>query len=246
MMFSLALTMTSPSNSFQKIIKSKRKTSLILERHGNCNDKLATSSDQKQTASSVGSPAPCWTQWLAAAATVVAIIISTAPAQAWPEKGLVTLKEDDNGKYAIVDFTKQNCKISGLVEGLNLYACFAYLSGDASLISITYLIESDDVQIKKRVKCKLSDNPNQALIFLPRYKGNQSWKSPASSVKSRNVEQDSSGRYYASMTIDAWWLRSNKFVNMGLIDARADDICGLSLYFKPSKKLIRAIDRLSQ
>ena len=62
------------------------------------------------------------TQWLAAAATLVAIIISPTPALAWPEKGLVTHKEDEDGKYAIVDFKKQNCKISGsLTEDLNLY-----------------------------------------------------------------------------------------------------------------------------
>ena len=187
------------------------------------------------------------TQWLAAAATLVAIIISPAPALAWPEKGLVTHKEDEDGKYAIVDFKKQNCKISGsLAEDLNLYGCFAYLSGDASVISITYLIESDDAQIKERVKCRLSDNPNQALIFHPRYKDNQSREAPASTVNRRDVKQDSSGKYYAVITINGWWLRSNKYVNMGLIDARADDICGLSFYFKPSKKLVRTIDQLSQ
>ena len=112
------------------------------------------------------------------------IIIIPAPAQAWPEKGLVTHKDDKNGKYTIVDFKQHNCKISGsLAEGLDLHACFAYLSGDANLISIIYLIESDDIQIKKRVKCKLSGNPNQALIFHPRYNDKQFKEALASTVK---------------------------------------------------------------
>ena len=184
---------------------------------------------------------------LAAAATLAAIIVSPSPAHAWPEKGSVSHKRDENGQYAIVNFTRKNCKISGsLAKGLYLYDCFAYLSGDANLISITYLVKSNDVEIKKRVKCSLSDNPNQALIFHPRYKDNQFRKSLASTVKRRNVVQDSTGRYEAAITIDGWWLRSNKFVNIGLMDARADDICGLSYYFKPSRELIRAIDRLSQ
>ena len=246
-MFFPGLKLSSPSMTSHEDNKSRRRILWISEQFVYCKDKIFLASDQKQSASTVDCK-PTWrTQWLAAAATLVAIIISPAPAQAWPEKGSVTHKEDENGKYAIVDFKHQNCKISGsLAEGLDLYGCFAYLSGDANLISITYLIEGDDVQIKKRVKCKLSDNPNQALIFHPRYKDNQSRKSLASTVKRRNVEQDSSGRYDAAITIDGWWLRSNKFVNMGLIDARADDICGLSFYFKPSKKLIRAIDRLSK
>ena len=105
---------------------------------------------------------------------------------------------------------------------------------------------SNDVQIKKLVQCKLSGNPNQALVFHPRYKDNQFRKSLVSTVKRRNVEQANGGRYYGAITIDGWWLKSNKFVNMGLMDAKADDICGISFYFKPSKKLIRAIDRLSR
>ena len=246
-MFLLDLKLTSPSMSAQKKFKSWSGIWRILERYVNCKDKLLSARDQKQAASMFDSKAAFRTQWIAAAATLVAIIISPMPAQAWPEKGSVTHKEDDNGKYTIVDFKKQNCKISGpLAEGLDLYACFAYLSDDASLISITYLIESNDAQITKRIQCKLSDNPNQALIFHPRYKDNQSRKSLVSKVKNRNVEQDSNGRYDATVTIDGWWLRSNKFVNMGLINARADDICGLSFYFKPSKKLVRAINYLSK
>ena len=246
-MFSLNLKLTSPSMSSQNKIKSRHGIMRILEGYGNCKDKLESASDQKQVASAFDGMAAWWTQWLAAAATLVAIIISPAPAQAWPEKGLVTDKEDENGKYTIVDFKRQNCKISGpLVESLDLYACYAYLSGDAHLISITYLMASNDVQIKKRVQCKLSDNPNQALIFHPRYKDNQSRKSFVSKVTNRNVERDSNGRHDAVITIDGWWLRSNKFVNMGLINARADDICGLSFYFKPSKKLVRAINYLSK
>ena len=246
-MFSLNLKLTSPSMSSQNKIKSRHGIMRILEGYGNCKDKLESASDQKQVASAFDGMAAWWTQWLAAAATLVAIIISPAPAQAWPEKGLVTDKEDENGKYTIVDFKRQNCKISGpLVESLDLYACYAYLSGDAHLISITYLMASNDVQIKKRVQCKLSDNPNQALVFHPRYKDNQFRKSLVSTVKRRNVEQSNGGRYYGAITIDGWWLKSNKFVNMGLMDAKADDICGISFYFKPSKKLIRAIDRLRQ
>ena len=246
-MFLLDLKLTAPTMSTQKKFKSWSGIWRNLERYGNCKDKSVPVCDQKQAASVFDCKAALRTQWIAAAATVVAMIISPIPAQAWPEKGSVTHREGANGKYTIVDFKKQNCKISGpLAEGLDLYACFAYLSDDASLISISYLIASNDAQIKKRIQCKLSDNPNQALIFHPRYKDNQSRKSFVSKVTNRNVERDSNGRHDAVITIDGWWLRSNKFVNMGLINARADDICGLSFYFKPSKKLIRAINDLSK
>ena len=185
----------------------------------NCKIKLAALCDQKKVTTEFDFQAAWRTKWFVAAATLMSIIISPAPAQAWPEKGLVTHKEDDNGKYTIVDFKQQNCKISGpLIDGLDLYACFAYLSDDASVISLSYLIASEDVEIKKRIQCKLSENPNQALIFHPRYKDNESRKSLITKVKSRNVEKDDNGIYYGSIVIDGWWLRSNKFVNMGLKD----------------------------
>ncbi|WP_028952054.1 hypothetical protein [Synechococcus sp. CC9616] len=243
----LGLKSKTPLISSQKKLKPWSQIMRIIESYENCEEKPATLSDQKKVATAFNFQAAWRTKLLAASATLMSIIISPAPAQAWPEKGLVTHKEDDNGKYTIVDFKQQNCKISGpLTDGLDLYACFAYLSDDASVISLSYLIDSEDVEIKKRIQCKLSDNPNQALIFHPRYKDDQSRKSLMTTVKSRNVEKDENGRYYGSIVIDGWWLRSNKFVNMGLKDAKADDICGLSIYFKPSKKFIRVINDLSK
>ena len=246
-MFLLDLKSKPTLISFQKKLKPWSQTWRLIENYENCKEKLAALSDQMKVATTFNFQAAWRTKWLAASATLMSIILSPAPAQAWPEKGLVTHKEDDNGKYTIVDFKQQNCKISGpLIDGLDLYACFAYLSDDASVISLSYLIASEDVEIKKRIQCKLSDNPNQALIFNPRYKDNESRKSLITTVKSRTVEKDDNGIYYGSMVIDGWWLRSNKFVNKGLKDAKADDICGLSIYFKPSKKLIRAINDISK
>ena len=245
-MFLLDLRFFSPLMSSQAKNKPGHGITCFWGRYENHKDKLVSASSQKQAPSGFAFKAPWRARWLATAATLLAIFVCPAAVNAWPEQSSVSHKEDENGQYAIVDFTKENCKISGpLAERLYLYDCFAYLSGDARSISITYLIESNDVQIKKRVKCKLSDNPAQALIFHPRYKDNQFRKSLASAVKRRNVVQDSSGGYDASITIDGWWLRSNKFVNMGLMDARADDVCGLSYYFKPSNELIRAIQRLN-
>lgn len=246
-MFLFDLKSKPPLISSQKKLKPWSQIWRIIKSYVNCKVKFAALCDPKKVPAAFNFQAAWRTKWLAASATLMSIIISPAPAQAWPEKGLVTHKEDENGKYTIVDFKQQNCKISGpLIDGLDLYACFAYLSDDASVISLSYLIASEDVEIKKRIQCKLSDNPNQALIFHPRYKDNESRKSLITKVKSRNVEKDDNGIYYGSIVIDGWWLRSNKFVNMGLKDARADDICGLSIYFKPSKKFIRAINDLSK
>ena len=246
-MFLLDLKSKPPLISSQNKLKPWSQIWRIIEGYENCKEKLAAFSDQKKVAIAFNFQAARRTKWLAASATLMSIFISPAPAQAWPEKGLVTHKEDDNGKYTIVDFKQQNCKISGpLSDGLDLYACFAYLSDDASVISLSYLIASEDIEIKKRIQCKLSDNPNQALIFHPRYKDDESRKSLITTVKSRNVEKDDNGIYYGSIVIDGWWLRSNKFVNMGLKDVMADAICGLSIYFKPSKKFIRAINDLSK
>ena len=246
-MLLLDLKSKPPWISSQKKLKPWSQILRIIERYDNRKERPAALSDQKKVATASYFQAAWRTKWLAASATLMSIILSPAPAQAWPEKGLVTHKEDDNGKYTIVDFKQQNCKIGGpLTDGLDLYACFAYLSDDASVISLSYLIASDDVEIKKRIQCKLSENPNQALIFHPRYKDDQSRKSLITTVKSRNVEKGDNGIYNGSIVIDGWWLRSNKFVNMGLKDAKADDICGLSIYFKPSKKLIRAINDISK
>ncbi|AII43074.1 hypothetical protein KR100_06805 [Synechococcus sp. KORDI-100] len=246
-MFLVDLNSKPPSISPLKKLKSWSQIWGIIKNYVNCKVKLAALCVQKQVANEFDFQSAWRTKWFVASATLMSIIVSPAPAQAWPEKGLVTHKEDDNGKYTIVDFKQQNCKISGpLIDGLDLYACFAYLSEDASVISLSYLIASEDIEIRKRIQCKLSDNPNQALIFHPQYKDNESRKSFITTVKSRNVEKDDNGIYYGSIVIDGWWLRSNKFVNMGLKDARANDICGLSIYFKPSKKFIRAINDLSK
>ena len=246
-MFLLDLNSKPPSISSLNKLKSWSQIWRIIKSYVNCKVKLAALYDQKKVATKFDFQAVWRTKWFAASATLMSIIISPAPAQAWPEKGLVHHKDDENGKYTIVEFKQQNCKISGpLTDSLYLYACFAFLSDDANVITLSYLIESKDIEIKKRIQCKLSDNPNQALIFHPRYKDNESRKSLITKVKRRNVEKDDNGIYYGSIVIDGWWLRSNKFVNMGLKDARADDICGLSIYFKPSKKFIRAINDLSE
>ena len=245
----ILLSLKSPlqPTSSQNKLKSWRKKWKSLKQCGHFKDNFLTAIDPKQTTFALDFKAACRRNWLAAAATLLWIIVSPAPAQAWPEKILVSHQEDENGKYTIVDLKKQNCKINGsLDEGLKLYRCFAYLYDSANIISLTYLIESNYAQTKERIQCSLSDNPNQTMIFHPRYKDNQPRKSLVTTVKNRTFQQDSNGRYSASITVDGWWLKSNRFVDMGLKDVRADDICGLTFYFKPAKKLVRVIKDLSR
>ena len=53
----------------------------------------------------------------------------------------------------------------------------------------------------------------------------------------RNVREEGN-TYYADIAFPAWWLNQNKHIKEGLCDVKAEDICGINYYFKPSKKLL--------
>ena len=124
-----------------------------------------------------------------------------------------------------------------------LFSCFAIVLPGGKVSSITYMLASTDAQLKDNISCRLSDSKNQATLFHARFIDNLPRKGLgafATYAQARNTTEDGS-YYYADIAFPAWWLNQNKHVDAGLIDVRADDICGISYYFKPSTKLIELI-----
>ena len=156
----------------------------------------------------------------------------------------IEFKEGDTTRYAIINFTENECKIFGeAARRAQLYSCFAIVLPGGKVSSITYMLTSTDAKLKDNISCRLSDSKTQATLFHTRFSDNLPRKGLgtfATYAQARNTTEDGS-IYYGDIAFPAWWLNQNKHVDAGLIDVRADDICGISYYFKPSTKLINLI-----
>ena len=156
----------------------------------------------------------------------------------------IEFKEGDTTRYAIINFTENECKIFGAAaRRAQLYSCFAIVLPGGKVSSITYMLTSADAKLKDDISCRLSDSKTQATLFHTRFSDNLPRKGLgafATYAQARNTTEDGS-IYYGDIAFPAWWLNQNKHVDAGLIDVRADDICGISYYFKPSRKLINLI-----
>ena len=63
-----------------------------------------------------------------------------------------------------------------------------------------------------------------------------------SKMRTKENVREEGNTYYADIAFPAWWLNQNKHVKEGLVDVKAEDICGINYYFKPSKKLFDLIE----
>ena len=156
----------------------------------------------------------------------------------------IEFKEGETTRYAIINFTENECKIFGeAARRTQLYSCFAIVLPGGKVSSITYMLTSADAKLKDNISCRLSDSKTQATLFHARFSDNlprEGVGTFATYAQARNTTDDGSV-YYADIAFPAWWLNQNKYVNAGLIDVKADDICGIGYYFKPSTKLINLI-----
>ncbi len=170
--------------------------------------------------------------------------IQGAIASELPKSESIEFKEREGSRWAIIDFTENECKIFGkAAKRVQLYSCFAIVHPGGKVSSITYMLTSADAKLKDNISCRLSDSKTQATLFHARFSDNlprEGVGAFATYAQARNTTEDGSV-YYADIAFPAWWLNQNKHVNAGLIDVRADDICGISYYFKPSTKLINLI-----
>ena len=115
-------------------------------------------------------------------------------------------------------------------------------SGREGLINCI-LSQFNRCKIKRAISCKLSENKNEATLFHTRLSDKHPRKGLgafATRAQAKNTTKDVS-IYYAEIAFPGWWLNHNKHVDDELIEVRANDICGISYYFKPSSKLIKLI-----
>ncbi len=157
----------------------------------------------------------------------------------------VEFLERDGRNYAVINFSSEECKVSGsAARRAILYSCFAIVYPGGKVGSLTYMLESSDIGVKDGVRCPLSANKNQATLFHTRFSDNlprAGLGAFATYAMARNVREEGN-IYYADIAFPAWWLNQNKHVKEGLVDVKAEDICGINYYFKPSKKLFDLIE----
>lgn len=162
-----------------------------------------------------------------------------------PNSESVDFLEAQGRKYAVINFSSNECKVSGqAAQQATLYSCFAIVYPGGKVSSITYMLNSADKGVNNGVKCALSANKDQATLFHTRFSDNQpraGLGAFAVYAQSRNLTQDGS-TYYADIAFPGWWLNQNKHVKEGLVEVRAEDVCGINYYFKPSKRLIDLIE----
>jgi hypothetical protein len=176
---------------------------------------------------------------------MTASIIQVANASSLPNRESIKYLEREGRKYAIINFSNKECKISGTAsKQASLYSCFAIVYPGGIVSSITYMMTSKNEKIKDSIQCPLSGNKNQATLFHTRFSDNLPRKGLgafATYAQARNVTKEGS-LYYADIAFPAWWLNNNKHVYNGLVDVKAEDICGINYYFRPSAKFTNLVN----
>jgi hypothetical protein len=172
-------------------------------------------------------------------------ILQAANASSLPNRESIKFLERKDQRYAIINFSNKECKISGAAaKQADLYSCFAIIYPGGIVSSITYMMTSKNEKIKDSIQCPLSGNKNQATLFHTRFSDNLPRKGLgafATYAQARNVTKEGS-LYYADIAFPAWWLNNNKHVNNGLVDVKAEDICGINYYFRPSAKFTNLVN----
>ena len=177
--------------------------------------------------------------------SILGVVDHEVIAASLPNRESVEFLESEGRNYAVINFSSEECKVSGsAARRAILYSCFAIVYPGGKVGSLTYMLESADIGIKDSVRCPLSANKNQATLFHARFNDNlprAGLGAFATYAMARNVREEGN-TYYADIAFPAWWLNQNKHVKEGLVDVKAEDICGINYYFKPSKKFFDLIE----
>ena len=177
--------------------------------------------------------------------SILGVVDHEVIAASLPNRESVKFLESEGHNYALINFSSEECKVSGrAARQAILYSCFVIVYPGGKVGSLTYMLKSADAGVKNSVRCPLSANKNQATLFHTRFSDNlprAGLGAFATYAMARNVREEGN-TYYADIAFPAWWLNQNKHVKEGLVDVKAEDICGINYYFKPSKKLFDLIE----